>query len=468
MGEEAFGLLTLIWMVVGYFSILDLGVGQASVKFLAAQIAENELDKANSTVWVSVGVSAFVGVATSFIIVLLIPEILHSMITLPAVLQAETRRSFYWVTIAVPFVMLQGAFRAVPMAVQRFDLFNLVVGLSGLAQWGGSLVVVLLGMGLVEVVLLTVAIRVAGAVAAYAIAMRLLPALSFRSVSNVRATARSLLKFGGWLTVSQAVSPVARYLDRVFVASYHSLKMFTYYTVPFEGISRLQMIPVSLSSTLFPAMSERETLRGQAESFPLYTRAINFTILVMLPVSIGLIVFSQPLLQLWLGGDFPALSGGVFKILAAAVFVQAVCYIPITFLQAMGRPEMAAKYYLVEIPLYIGLCFLLIPSFGVEGAAWAYCIRMVLSTVWFFWITHRMLGFPPMLLTSIKRSLGLNFVLVFCLMLIAQTVEGLTGQLVALFCVAVGYLFAVWSYCLDNMERHVIQSIMFVRFRANS
>ncbi len=54
MGEEAFGLLTLIWMVVGYLSVLDFGVGQASVKYLAEQIGRGDIEKANSIVGVSV------------------------------------------------------------------------------------------------------------------------------------------------------------------------------------------------------------------------------------------------------------------------------------------------------------------------------------------------------------------------------------------------------------------------------
>jgi O-antigen/teichoic acid export membrane protein len=468
LGEEVFGILSIIWMVVGYFSVLDLGVGQASVKFLSEQIARSEYEEANSTIWVSVLVGAIVGGILSLLVLLLIPFLLGQFVTIPPALLAETHRSFYWIALAIPFVMLQGAFRAVPMAVQRFDLFNLMLGASGLLQWGGSLLLVLLGKGLFEIALLTLGIRVTGACVAYWIAHVLFPELSFNRVTKAAQTAKRLVGFGGWLTISQFVSPVARYLDRAFVVSYHSLKMFTFYSVPFEAMSRLQVIPLSLSTTLFPAMSERESIRGEAKSFPLYMRAINLTVVVMLPVSIGLTVFSRQILQLWLGGDFPALSNSVFKILTAAVFFQAVCYVPLTSLQAMGRPDVAAKYYMVEIPFYIGLCFLLIPPFGVEGAAWAYCIRMVLSTLWFLWVAHRNLGSPPISLKSVKKSLGLNFVLLLCLLLAAHIVDGVLGQVLLLSCIAGGYAVAVWLYCLDGTEREAIQKLMFVRIRSAS
>ena len=388
-----------------------LGVGQASVKFLAEQIARGEHESANSTVWVSVGVGAIVGIFLWLGVLLLIPILLPRVITIPSNLQVETYRSFYWIALAIPFVMVQGGLRAVPMAMQRFDLFNLMFGMMGLLQWGGALFLVLVGKGLFEIAVLTSAIRILGAFAALWIAHILLPGFSIKKVKKVAQSVRELVGFGSWLTVSQFVSPVTRYLDRAFLVSYQSLKMFTFYAVPYEALSRLQLMPLSLSTTLFPAMSERGGTSGKTESLSLYIRSINFTILIMLPVGMFLIVFSQTILRVWLGGDFPTHSNNVFKLLTAAAFVQAICFVPLTSLQAMGRPDITAKYYIAEIPFYIGLCFLLIPPFGVEGAAWAYLIRMVVNAVCFLWLADRIQGSSSVDLGPVRRSLGVNLAL---------------------------------------------------------
>jgi O-antigen/teichoic acid export membrane protein len=463
LGEESFGILTIMWMAVGYFSVLDLGVGQASVKFVAEQIARNEPEDANSTIWVSVGVGAILGSVLWLLALLLIPLLQGQVGGIPLALQAETRRSFYWIALAIPFVMVQGAFLAVPKGVQRFDLLNLLFGLSGLLQWGGSLLLILMGKGLFEIALLTVAIRVSGAFAALLLAHALFPGLSMKKVTNVVQTAKKLFSFGGWLTVTQLVSPVSRYLDRAFVVSYQSLKMFTFYAVPYEALSRLQLMPLSLSTTLFPAMSEREGVKAKAELLSLYWRAINFTILVMLPVGMVLMVFSRTILALWLGGDFPVVSDNVFKLLAASAFVQAICYVPLTSLQAIGRPDVTTKYYIAEIPLYIGLCFLLIPSFGVEGAAWAYLIRMVINAMWFLWMAHRTFGSSIAVSGPIQRSLSLNLVFLLCLVMIATLVHGVVSQVVAICFTGIAYLLAVWSFCLDAAEKQVVQKLISSR-----
>ena len=49
LGLERFGVLTLSWMVVGYFSLFDLGLGRALTKLVAEKLGreENEEDKNN-------------------------------------------------------------------------------------------------------------------------------------------------------------------------------------------------------------------------------------------------------------------------------------------------------------------------------------------------------------------------------------------------------------------------------------
>jgi O-antigen/teichoic acid export membrane protein len=466
IGDIAFGILTLIWMIVGYFGILDLGVGQASVKFLSEHLSKGEKEEANSTVWAAVGVSAVVGILTSLLVIGLTPYVLNGTVEVPDALQDQTRLSCYLLSIAIPFVMLQGAFRAVPMAVQRFDLFNLMIGLTGLLQWGGSLLLVILGKGLVDVVILTVGIRMIGAYVAYQIASRLFPELSFRRTPQLRRTVKKLLKFGGWLTLSQAVSPVTRYLDRVFVVTYHSLRVFTYYTVPYEALSRLQVVPMSLSTTLFPAMSEREGIGGRATSFPLFMRALNMTILVMLPLTLGLIAFSKLILGVWLGGEFPELSNSVFRILSMAVFVQAICYVPLTSLQAIGRPDLATKYYLVEAPFYIILCYVLVPWLGIEGAALAFCCRMITNAICFFVLAYRSLGSPRVSIGPVRNSLLLNCGLAGCLLFIANTWDGALWQLLGSGFVGLIYAGAAWVFSLDNAERYAIKGIIVRPFRS--
>ena len=45
LGTERFGILTLIWMVIGYFSVFDLGLGRALTKLVAAKLGAGKPPK---------------------------------------------------------------------------------------------------------------------------------------------------------------------------------------------------------------------------------------------------------------------------------------------------------------------------------------------------------------------------------------------------------------------------------------
>ena len=42
LGVERFGVLSLVWVVVGYFSLFDLGIGRALTKFVSDKLGTNK------------------------------------------------------------------------------------------------------------------------------------------------------------------------------------------------------------------------------------------------------------------------------------------------------------------------------------------------------------------------------------------------------------------------------------------
>ena len=42
MGDDRFGALALVWMLVGYFTLFDLGLGRAMTRLTAAKLARQE------------------------------------------------------------------------------------------------------------------------------------------------------------------------------------------------------------------------------------------------------------------------------------------------------------------------------------------------------------------------------------------------------------------------------------------
>jgi O-antigen/teichoic acid export membrane protein len=65
--------------------------------------------------------------------------------------------------------------------------------------------------------------------------------------------------------------------------------------------------------------------------------------------------------------------------------------IPYTLLQALGRPDLTARFHLIELPVYVLVLWSMIRTFGIEGAAIAWLIRVALDALLLFAMARRFL-----------------------------------------------------------------------------
>jgi O-antigen/teichoic acid export membrane protein len=68
-------------------------------------------------------------------------------------------------------------------------------------------------------------------------------------------TLKRLVSFGGWITVSNIISPIMAYFDRFIISHLMGASKIAFYTAPAEGVSRLINIPYALARALFPKLA---------------------------------------------------------------------------------------------------------------------------------------------------------------------------------------------------------------------
>ena len=384
LGETSFGLFSLAWVMIGYLTFLDVGVNRAATKFISEHLAEADHESACKIVRTGIFANLVMGAVGGVAIALLSPILIHSVFKISGGLEEQARWAFYAASFAVPVLLVQGVFRAALSSFQRFGWINAVDALATGVQWTAAGLLAWKGYGVALVVFSTVLARLAATVAYGIVVVRLFPDLQFFSGTTLHGLSK-LLRFGSWVTVSQVISPLLVYLDRVLIASFVSLGAVTLYTVPFEAMGRLRIIPSALVGTLYPAFSERggEEQRRQLER--LYERAIRYLMLLVLPATLYLLVLGPDLFGVWMGTSFARQTTSVLQILAVGVLVNALAPVPYSLLQALGRPDLTGVFHLLELPVYVGMCLWLIPKWGIAGAAMASTVRFSLDAALLFW-----------------------------------------------------------------------------------
>lgn len=454
LGADRFGMLGIIWIVFGYFSLIDLGLGRATTKFMAEHLAKGEIARVTEMVWNSILLQIFLGVVGGFIVLVLTPVLVENVLRTPASFVSEGRMAFYVLAGAMPVVLGMNALRSVLEGCQRFDLVNLLRIPSNMLGFVIPAVAVAAGLHLPGIVLWMAIFRLAFALGHGYLCVKVLPHLSTRPAFRWQ-TLRPLLSFGGWVTASNLVNPLLLSMDRVLIGSVISVAMVGYYTAPFEAVTKLWMIPASLMTTVYPACSALGVERMN-ELQAVYSRSIKYIFCVLAPVSIVLVIFARPIIGLWLGAGFVDKSAVPLQLLAIGVFINSFAHLPYCFLQALGRPDTTAKLFLCELLPYGAFAWWMIERSGIAGAAAAWSIRVGVEVLLLMWIARRVLSL------SVIRALDRRMcvaVLAFGTLALAiyRTHVYLHSNLPldAVLCGAwlVGFALAVWIWVLDPIDR---------------
>src|SRR6185369_13342225 len=229
---------------------------------------------------------------------------------------------------------------------------------------------------LVPIVAALLLARVAGLIAHFWATFRAMPDLRSQIAFDYQQ-ARPVLHFGGWITVSNLVSPLMANMDRFLIGSLLSIGAVTYYSAPFDMVTKLFLLVGALGSVLFPAFTMSH-INDRARMVLLLRRGLKYVFLAVFPLIFVIVAFAPEGLRLWLGGNFGEESGAVLRWLALGVLVNSLSLIIALLIQAAGRPDITAKFHLIELPIYLGLVWWLIRTHGIDGAALAWSARITL------------------------------------------------------------------------------------------
>jgi len=372
IGTARFGVLSLAWAVIGYFSLFDLGVGRAVIKYVSAYLAANDEDAVAAVIRTGSQLLVALGVLGGVALAALSPWLVGRVLSIPPALRSEAVIAFYLLAAAIPAVVLSAAFRGALEARQRFDLTAAVRVPLAVSAFVAPLLVVIVSPSLVAVVGALVLVRLAACAAYYRLVVRTNPALARGSLPRPGLIG-SLLSFGGWTTVSNVVSPLMSTADRFVIGALISAEAVAYYSAPYEIATKLLVVPNAIMGVMFPAFAAAH-LGQQREARLLFRNALFSIAGVLLPLTVALVVLGGPGLRLWLGSGFAEQSGRTLPWLVVGAFLTSLGFVPFGFIQAAGRPDLTAVLHLIELPLYLLAVYAAAQAFGIEGvaAAWAF------------------------------------------------------------------------------------------------
>lgn len=365
VGDTGFGLWTLTLALVEYYWLIDLGFRSATLKYSAQYRTagdEGKLNELLSTGLLYSSISGVVLFALTFAFAPQLGKLFH--IGQPVFIPLLRIAGLTW---ALGLVF--NRYSACLEGFQRFDITSRIWILSTAIRSIGIALLLYRGFGILQMGLMLMASQLLAYWLSFAELRKLFPAQHAgwgkATVSMLKQMARYGFHSFTVLVSNRLLSQAVPFL----IAYFLPVRYVSYYAVParlldyaMEGIGRIGMITAPSAAALEVKGSPRRLL-----ALGVYTN--RYCLTIYLPVTVLLWVYGFEFVSLWIRPDFARQSAHLFRILLIGATAMAGQFNSVSILFGLGAHKTYARSLFAEAVACVAGLALVIPRFGITGAA---------------------------------------------------------------------------------------------------
>lgn len=378
IGTARYGVLAIVWVLLGYFSFFDMGLGRA-ITNQVARLRHAPARDIEASFWTALLVNAVFGALGGGAMFLAGHVLLGTVFNIPPDLRSEALSALPWLAASVPLVTISSVLSGALEGKECFLISNIIgVVTTSLFQTVPVLVAMWHGPHLAWLIGSIVLIRAASGLWTLFACVKYLPLTGRPHFDTGRIG--PLFRFGGWVTITGVIKPFLATLDQLVLGARTGVQSVPFYSIPYNLVTQALILPTSLSRTLFPRFS---MLKGEAASVVGREACLGLAV-VLTPISVAGMVMLKPFLELWVGPVLADTASPVGQILLIGIWFNSLAYIAYALLQGQGRPDLTAKLHMLELAPYILVLWVGVTMAGPQGAAWAWVLRAIVDAALLF------------------------------------------------------------------------------------
>jgi O-antigen/teichoic acid export membrane protein len=267
---------------------------------------------------------------------------------------------------------------------------------------------------------------------------------------------RDFWRFTGPRAVASVAQLALQRVDVLLVAGLGGLKAAAIYAVAGRFVVLIQFANQAISQSVQPRLAESLATGDTRPANDLYQTATGWLVLAAWPINLMVITFAPVYLGLF-GDDYRS-GASVVVVLACAMLVATGCGMVDMVLAMAGRTSWNLANVLIALALTIGLDVLLIPAYGVLGAAIGLACAVTVNNLLPLVQVARAAGLHPFG----RGTLAAGGLAVVCFGVLPTassllTGTGAVGMGVALLLATPAYVAGAWSLrdrlSLDSFTR---------------
>jgi len=468
LGEAAYGLQSLVAVVIGYLTFMDMGLDLPIIKLLAADRAHQDVDVDAENRLLSTTLQLYMGIGLvgMLIIILLADWFARSVFQMPANLMDQAIVVFRLAGIGFLGSVGLSWGRAVAMGLQRYDL---TYSVSVIINTAGTLIglgVVYAGYGVVGYVLSRTILTALSGPIYFLLTRRLLSGFRFRQGID-RATLQRVSSYLGYGTFNRIVSSLVSRIDQTLIGIWAGVAAAGIYAIPFLLVNSLGYMLAFMLGFIFPMASELQSLGQMDRLRDIFLRASQFIAALAGLIFIPLFILGEPFLVIWTP-TIAVQAAGVLRLLALAGYIGTLTTaLPNNMMVGLGKMREFTIYSTIRAMALGIFCFTFIRALGLEGAGWALLLTCIVDVIYFVIVLRHYLHISPLqlfrdaYLKPVLLGVGFaGFVLLLRPFATSWIGLGVVGVVLGLVYLAAGFATSVFG---DTEKRALVGLLRTVR-----
>lgn len=464
LGKTGYGIWMLVGSFVGYYGLLNLGVGSAITRYIARYSAQKDEKSLNKTASTSMMFFCFMGLVT-VILSFILAEPIARFFRVEAELLEDFKR-LVWITgFTTCISFTNNVLTTIIRAREYFVATNIVAIMQALLRAGMMVIFVYMGMGLTGIAYAALIAIAFSTAATFLLYKYFANDIKIRFLDVNRNTLRMLLVYGGPTTVIAVADIIRINLDSFIIGKWVSLEAVGVYAVAASLIHYATRLITTGMGVLSPRFASLDATGEKEKLRELFLRSMFISSFLSYGAGMLAFMFGGHFIIWWVGEGF-TVSVLVLWILMFCSTFSLSQNPAILLMYALKKHHYYAFYTIIEAVANLSLSIILVHKYGIIGVAMGtmipkLIIKIIVMPVYVSRISGvALLDYLKPILPSVTASISM-ILLGYCVGI--PTLENPTISYLIVVGIIAGTSYTAACYLLTNNNNRIFLSSFLPR-----
>lgn len=467
LGDSEYGLYTLIGSVIAYLALMDFGLNNTIVRFVAKYRAEKDLDgekKFLGSIFIIYFVISILIVCLGILLYFNFESIFHKSLTSEEIRKAKIMFQFLIFDLAI--ALPGGAFTAICTAYEYFVFPKLISIAKYFFRTIAVFAVLTLGGKAVSLVMIDTLLNVLTIILiAYFVFKKLKIKIDFKGI-NKKLTIH-IFGYSVWIFIYVIMQTFQWNFGQMILGINTNTTTVAIFAVGIMLGSYYGAFPSAISSVLLPRATQIIVLNNTPRLITeTMIRVGRINIMLQYLILSGFFLFGNLFIKLWIGPVYQKSWLVAFLVMIALTVPLAQSF-GSSILEAKNKVKIKALFTLITMLFGVVFAFYFSRKFGSLGVIFSITIAILINTIFLNIYFNRVFGFEILSFFKkvfLKQTL---FVLIYSIIFYSLTRffenENWFKLIVFGFIYVLFYFIFYYIFLLDTFEKNLFKNLIKVK-----